>query len=1253
MPQNRSRQIEEIYQSAIVLPSKERLVYVYSQTKDPKIQREIEKLLADYESSENQSESANRTDENFANAAANSDVNKENQEAESDTVADSDHMIGQRLGAFELVKEIGRGGMGTVYLAERADGEFSQKVAVKLIKRGMDTDFIIRRFRHERQILANLTHPNIANLLDGGTTHDGLPYFVMEYVEGEAIYNYCDKNRLNTRERLQIFEQVCSAVRAAHERGIIHRDIKPGNIIVTGAGAPKLLDFGIAKVLNPDLIHESISPTSTLMRLMTLDYASPEQVRGSEITPASDIYALGVLLYELLTGHKPYNFSGGRAPHEVSRVICEITPEFPSRVVSSNVNLLPIYVAKKISAEKAAGLRGTNIEDLQHQLTDNLDRLIMKAFSKAPKDRFASIKELAADITRYLNGETVLADPHLSVNTSLLHDTTGKISVNKSIAVLPFRLLNVSAGDDAGEKFIGVGLADALITRLSNIRSLIVRPTSAVLRFGEKHSDPFSTGRELGVEYILEGHIQKFANRIRVSVQLLNVSEQTTVWAERFDENYTDVLQLEDVISVRAAEALIPQLTDVERENLGKRGTDNPQALEAYLRGRFHWNTFTEEGFSKAIDAYNEAIEHDLNYAVAYSGIANYYNLLGLFGILPGQKCFQSAVEAATKAVQLDKELSEAHAALGFAAFGKYYDWRQGENAFRQALKLNPNNATAHVWYSVQLFMENRFEERFTHAKRAIEIDPLSPYNQNNLGCGLYYARRFEESIEHFRQLIVMTNSQYPLAFYGLSRALRGAKKFKEAIEASEQAIELEGKSVLMLTGYGQTLAAARRRRETEEVTSKLNVISGERFVSPYQIALIHAFSGEKEKAFNELERSFKEREALLGWIGVEPVFDSLREDAQFTSLLERTGNPIFQSENTAEADVQAETLANTIQATDSDTGTVRERAISTSSGFRFSKWSFARIGLFIFIACAAFFAVRSVWQTNWGRNEQNILSDNKIVGATKSVVNAVSIAVVPFATINAKTDDEQYLGVGTADLVTSKLSQIIEINLRSASSVRRYLKNEKSPVEIGKELAVDYVVSGTVERKANNVEIKLLMTEIASGRIVWSETFNEPNGDLFALQDSISELIVKSLSLQLSNTEKQNLAKHFTENGEAQQLYVAGRFHFGKRTVQGLRSAISLFRQAIQIDPNFALAYTGLADCYALLNWYEEPQPPDAWNNAKQAAMKAVALDNNLAEAHASLGFVKFHFEKDYQNSEEEFRRAISLKPNYATAHQ
>jgi eukaryotic-like serine/threonine-protein kinase len=1258
MSLNRWQQIEEIFQAALDLPPAERLGFVSANCpNDPDLKLEIEKLLADYDSAENFIESPVWTDSHFLNSDAKRKIASSLDEAAPGNGTDKDRMIGQRIGVFELKKEIGRGGMGAVYLAERADGEFRQKVAVKLIKRGMDTDFIIRRFRHERQILANLDHPNIARLLDGGTTEDGLPYFVMEFIEGEPFYKYCDKNKLSVRRRLQIFQQVCSAVQAAHQRQVIHRDIKPGNILVTAFGTPKLLDFGIAKILDPDLIHESLNPTSTMMRLMTLDYASPEQICGSEITPASDVYALGVLLYELLTGHSPYKFTRGRSPHEVSRVICEVVPELPSAAISQTETLLPMYVSSKISLKTVAELRGTSIEGLSEELTDGLDRLIMKALSKAPEDRFESVKAFSDDITRFLEGERVLAEPQQFSENIIIEDSaTERVTADdKSIAVLPFKLLHVSSeSDDTDDKFLGIGLADALITRLSNIQKFVVRPTSSVLRFSEKHFDPFAAGRELSVEYILDGHIQKIGKRIRVSVQLLNVEEQTTVWAERFDENFTDVLNLEDVISVKVAEALIPHLTLDQRENLAKRGTDNPKAFEAYLRGRFHWNTFTEDGFAKALVAYHEAISQDPKYALAYAGLADYYNWLGVFGVLPAQECFQSAIEAATKAIQLDKNLSEAHAALGFAVVGGHFDWERGEKECLRALELNPNNSTAHVWYSIQLFMEGRFTEGLDHARRGIELDPLSPFNQHNYGWGLYFARRFEESIEEYRKLIVKTNSQYPLAFYGLSWGLRFIGQFDEAIQLNEQALKFDRESPFVLSCYGQTLAAAGKRKEAENVLTKLAEIAGKRPVSSYHIAIIYAFLGEKEKALAALEESFERREAWTTWMGVEPVFDSVRGDNRFMTLLERTGNPLFHRENTiVMRQPTATSTADSIKTRDANLEEVRKISKSKSSARLFPNWAFAALAVAVVLSAITFSTVHFGLLPGWNQNGQITPGEKNFTTSSRPSITTPSIAVLPFTTVDAKTDDEQYLGVGTADLVTSKLSQIAEINLRSASSVRRYLKTTKTPVEVGKELAVDYVVSGSIQRNGESVEAKLEMTETASGRVVWSEIFDEPNSNLFMLQDSISELIAKSLSLRLTTAEKQNLAKHFTENSQAQQLYLAGRYHFGKRTVEGLQQAISLFRQAIQIDSKFALAYTGLSDCYALLNWYQEPPPPDAWENARNAAAKAVELDGDLAEAHASLAFIRFHYERDYNGSEHEFRRAINLKPNYATAHQ
>ena len=1241
------QKIEEIFQAAVDLKPSERAGFIVENSLDDvELRREVEKLLADYESAESFIESPVWTDSKFLDSGVKRQIASS---LEENSASEDDKMIGRRIGVFELKKEIGRGGMGAVYLAERADGEFVQKAAVKLIKRGMDSDFIVRRFRHERQILASLDHPNIARLLDGGTTEDGLPYFVMEFIEGLPVHQFCDEMKLNIRERLKIFGKVCEAIQSAHERQIIHRDIKPGNILITSQGIPKLLDFGIAKILDPDLIHESLNPTSTLMRLMTLEYASPEQIRGGEITPASDIYALGVLLYELLSGHRPYNFKG-RAPHEISRVVCEVKPVLPSQAVAGTDNLLPVYVLKNISPEKAAALRRSSVENLRLELTDHLDNIILKSLSKKPSDRYKSAKEFFADITRYLDGKQILAEPSVSTGAyfeeTIIDHSSGGF---KSIAVLPLKLLNVSAEESTGDNFLGIGLADALITRLSNIERFVVRPTSSVLRFGERRFDPFVAGRQLGVEYIVDGHIQKAGKRIRISVQLLNVAEQSTIWAERFDENFTDVLSLEDVLSTKVAEALVPYLTIAERENLAKRGTENPQAFEAYLRGRYHWNTFTEDGFAKAIVAYTEAVAHDENYALAYAGIADYYNWLGVFGVLPAQECFQAALASAEKAIEIDDELSEAHAALGFAAVAGNLDWARGERACRRALELNPKNSTAQVWYSIQLFMEGRFDEGLRHARRGIKFDPLSSFNQHNLGWGLYFARRFDESIRQY-QKVVAENPNYPLGFYGLSWSLRYQKRFPEAIEAAKRAVELSDNSPFMLISYSQTLAAAGNRNEAEKILSELEKLSESRFISPYHLAIIYSFLGDKDKALENLEKSLAERESWAAWMGVEPAFDFLQSDPRFRNLLEQTKNPLFYQAETIIASnlTDAPTLKNLlITNPDSKAEKLPHSAKTSIKKSRF--FYTAIIGAVVLVAALIGFTVLKFKNSeqNYGTNDKSVI----LPESPKS--KAVAVAILPFATTGAKNDNDQFLGVGTADLVTSKLSQINALNVRSASSVRRYLKSDKPAVVIGREIAVDFIVSGDIERKNGRVEAKLEMTETSSGRSVWTEIFDEPENNLFALQDSISERIAQSLSLKLTSVEKQNLTKHFTESSQAQQIYLAGRFHFGKRTVEGLQTAISLFEQAVSIDPGFALSYTGLADCYSLLNWYQEPPPPDAWERAKQAAEKAVSLDSTLAEAHASLAFTKFHFERDFKGAEDEFRRAINLKPNYATAYQ
>ena len=885
MTPDRWQHIDEIFQTAIELAPDERGTYITSAcTGDAELQRQVETLLTHYEAAGDFPDDP--LNEHRGTMALVSQVNE------------SDPLLGQRLGAYAIEREIGRGGMGAVYLASRADNAYQKRVAIKVVKRGMDTDLILRRFRHERQILANLDHPNIARLLDGGTTADGLPYFVMEYIEGQPLYQYCDARRIGIRERLQLFCRVCDAVEYAHQNKVIHRDIKPSNILVNGAGFPKLFDFGIAKLLNPEVASDTAPQTATAVRLMTVEYASPEQVQGLPLTHLSDLYSLGVLLYESLTGHRPYRFRN-RLLSEMARVISQEEPEYPSMAVSHSDKLLTVaHVDQEaMTIGQLCEMRNETPESLRRELSGSLDNITLKALSKEPAKRYQSAASLRDDIERYLDGRPVNAPQYVpssayQSNAAARDVTLVRSNGDKSIAVLPFKLLGKVIAEDTGEEYLGIGLADALITRLSNVRSLNVRPTSAILRYGDEGTDMRIAGRELGVEFILDGRIRRAATRVRISLQLLNVLSGTSVWARQFDEQFTDVLSLEDAISDQVAKALITQLTSEEHRQLKKRGTDSPEAFEAYLRGRYFWNTFTIEGFAKALVCFNSAVAHAPDYALAYTGIADYYTWLGIYAVMPFAETSAAAKDAALKAVELDDELAEAHSALGMATLSHDFDWSTSEHHLRQAVELNPNNAPGRSWYCYFLGMCGRFDEAMVQVKRAFELDPLTPIIHHTLNWTYFYARRYEESIVSARKLIEQ-EPQYGLAYMVLCPALWQTKQYNEAIEAGERGIALLGRTPYTLSWLTSAYAAACEIAEANVLLGEIQQMSATRYVSPYFLALVLCNLGDTERAFNELERALTIGDARLVWSGVDPQLDPLRSDPRFMEILRRINHPM------------------------------------------------------------------------------------------------------------------------------------------------------------------------------------------------------------------------------------------------------------------------------------------------------------------------------------------------------------------------
>ncbi|HEU4511138.1 MAG TPA: protein kinase [Pyrinomonadaceae bacterium] len=1155
MTPERWRQVEEIFQAALDLTPEDRSRYVSEVcASDTALRRDVESLLSQYDSA------GELLDEPVYG-------NTELSVLES-FVEEKDPMIGRRLGSYRIEREIGRGGMGAVYEASRADNEFNKRAAIKLVKRGMDTDFILRRFRKERQILAALDHPHIAGLLDGGTTEDGLPYFVMEFIEGQPLYSYCDSHQLNITERLKLFRSICDAVHYAHQKQVVHRDIKPSNVLVTSEGVPKLLDFGIAKLLNPQLAGDiTHDPTATAMRLMTPEYASPEQVQGAPTTPTTDVYSLGVLLYELLTGHRPYRLVN-RAPHEIARVICEEAPAPPSMIITRAEDLLP-SLSRGDDATTLRQLymsRGTTLESLRRALAGDLDNIVMQALRKEPEWRYQTAADLRDDITRYLEGRPILDlpdPPHAGM--SLRPDAASE----NSLAVLPMKLMDINQ-PEPGPDYLGTGLADALITRLSAIRSFPVRPTSSVLRYGTE-ADPLRAGRELGVAFVLDGRIRRAAERIRVTIQLLNVRDETTAWAGQFDEQFTDVLNLEDVISSHVAEAIVPHLTVDQRLRLAKRGTDNPQAHEAYLRGRFYWNTFTEEGFARAIVCYQQAIALDPKYALAYAGVANYHNWLGVFSVMPFAECSAAAYEAASTAVEIDPNLAEGHTALGQAILFRDFAWASAEHHLVRAIELDPNYAPAHTLYALQLAIEGRFSESLREAHIGRDLDPLAIISRFTVVWCAYHSRRFEEAYR-FAKATLENEPHNLLMLYGASFVLSALGRHKEAIDAAEKCVELLGKASQTLGRLGSAQALAGDIEAAQETLNEMHLLAERRYVSPYHLALVNCALERTEVALDLLEKAYEIGDAKVLWIGVDPEIDLLHGHPRYNDLLRKMDH--------------------------------RLAALPTIPG--------------------------------------QLIADQE------------SVAVLPFKTLGppAENTGDEYLAVGLADALITRLSNVQRLIVRPTSSVLRYHGNTVDPLIAGRDLGIDYVIDGSVRRVGHRLRITAQLLRVSDGKTCWAEQYDEESTDMLQVEDSISEKVATALLPKLTRDEQRQLSKRGTDSSEAFEAYLRGRYYWNSYTEVGLAKSLECYKKAIKLDPDYALAYTGIADYYNWLGVFGIRPFAETSAAAKQSAAKAVELDSTSAEAYSALGFATVCHDFDWATAEAQHRRAIEINPNYATGH-
>jgi serine/threonine protein kinase/tetratricopeptide (TPR) repeat protein len=813
--------------------------------------------------------------------------------------------IGQRIGAYAIVRQLGRGGMGAVYLAERADGQFEKQVAIKVLKRGTDTDEVLHRFRVERQILANLDHPNITRLLDAGITNDGLPYFVMDFIEGRAITQFVQQENVDLRSRLKLFLKVCSAVGLAHRNQIIHRDIKPTNVLVKPDGEPKLLDFGIAKLLNTST--KDGDNTVAAERRLTPLYASPEQNAGQSATIASDVYSLGALLYELLTAQPPRRNSKSNPSPDVE-LDHLIAPPLPSQVVTD--------------------------PKTKQQLQGQLDQIVAKAMQRDPAQRYSSVADLSEDIERYLNGAAprsglfstattagkkrsrnlnlvansrrrwyitaaafaiiviaaVVVLPRLSVSRLEKHrianatPATSPANVTdtvQSIAVLPFEPL----GRDMNDELLGLGMADAVIGRMSSLKQLVVLPTSAVSKYKGPANDPLAAGRALGVDAILSGTVQRSGNQVRATVQLVNVRNGRTVWSEKFDQTFTDIFGIQDSISDSVARSLALNLTADEQKQLRKHYTTNSAAYDSYLMGLYFWGQRSKDGLEKAINYFQQAVEKDSNFALAYALMADCYYLQVFYRYNPAPETIGNAKAAAERAVLLDDSVAEGHVARAMV-HSLQKQSRLTMESLRRALELNPNLAVAHLRYAWCLSAFGRLDDSVREMKRAQELDPLSPTNNAALGMILVYARQFPASLDYcYKAAELAPNEALVQENLAVAYALNGS--YQQAIEHYQRVGELNPeKKGDVLAWVATVLVSAGRKPEADSMLPEILSLATAGKADPYSIAVLYAARGEKKSAFEWLAKALETTPMIDPLIRYDPQLDALRSDSRFAALL-------------------------------------------------------------------------------------------------------------------------------------------------------------------------------------------------------------------------------------------------------------------------------------------------------------------------------------------------------------------------------